>query len=278
MSYKIVVDSCCELPEELCGDERFQIIPLELFVGDYHILDDESFDQKKFLERVAASRVCPRSACPSPERYMEAYLADVERVYVVTISAKLSGSYNSAVLAANLYVEEHGEKKIHVFDSESTSGGELQLVLKLMELEEEGLSFEKIVEKVERYRSGVLTYFVLDNLETLRKNGRLSSVKALVASTLSIKPIMAGSRGQIVQKSQSIGMKKALARLGELVTAELKEARDRCLIISHCNAPERAELVKKLILAKNEFKRVIVLNTRGVNSMYANAGGVIVTA
>lgn len=278
MSYKIVVDSCCELPEELCGDERFQIIPLELFVGDYHILDDESFDQKEFLDQVAASRVCPRSACPSPERYMEAYLADAERVYVVTISAKLSGSYNSAVLAANLYAEEHGEKKIHVFDSESTSGGELQLVLKLMELEEEGLSFEKIVEKVERHRNGILTYFVLDNLETLRKNGRLSSVKALVASTLSIKPIMAGCRGQIVQKSQCIGMKKALARLGELVTAELKEARDRCLIISHCNAPERAELVKKLMLAKNEFKRVIILNTRGVNSMYANAGGVIVTA
>ena len=147
----------------------------------------------------------------------------------------------------------------------------LQDKLKLLELEEEGLSFEKIVEKVERHRSSVLTYFVLDNLETLRKNGRLSSVKALVASTLSIKPIMAGSKGQIVQKSQSIGMKKALARLGELVTAELKEARDRCLIISHCNAPERAELVKKLLLAKNEFKRVIVLNTRGVNSMYANA-------
>lgn len=278
MSYKIVVDSCCELPEEMQRDGRIQIIPLELFVEDYHILDDDSFDQREFLNRVAESKDCPRSACPSPERYMDAYLADAERIYVITLSAKLSGSYNSAVLAANLYEEEHGEKKIHVFDSESASGGETQLVLKLMELEEQELSFEEIVEKVERFRNGVLTYFVLDNLETLRKNGRLSSVKALVASTLNIKPIMAGFRGQIVQKSQCIGMKKALARLGELVTEELREAKDRCLIISHCNAPDRAELVKKLILAKNEFKRVIIMNTRGVSSMYANAGGIIVTA
>jgi len=213
VNYKIVVDSCCELPEEMRNDERFQVIPLELFVGDYHILDDENFEQKEFLEKVAESRECPRSACPSPERYMDAYLAEADRIYVVTLSAKLSGSYNSAVLAADLYREEHGEKRIHVFDSESASGGETQLVLKLMELEEEGLSFEEIVEKVERFRNSVLTYFVLDNLETLWKNGRLSSVKALVASTLNIKPIMAGFRGQIVQKSQCIGMKKALARL-----------------------------------------------------------------
>ena len=73
-------------------------------------------------------------------------------------------------------------------------------------------------------------------------------------------------------------MKKALTRLGELLVADLRDARDRCLIISHCNAPEKAELMKKLILAKTQFKRVIVLNTKGISSMYANDGGIIVTA
>ena len=72
-------------------------------------------------------------------------------------------------------------------------------------------------------------------------------------------------------------MTQALHRLVEMI-GERGETADKHLIISHCNAPERAELVKKLLLATNEFKRVIVLNTRGVNSMYANAGGVIVTA
>ena len=89
-----------------------------------------------------------------------------------------------------------------MFDSESASCGETQIALKIMELEEQGLDFETIVEKVEAFRSSVRTYFVLDNLDTLRKNGRLSAVKALVASTLSIKPIMAGCKGMILQKAQ----------------------------------------------------------------------------
>lgn len=278
MSYKIVADSCCELPEELLNDERLQTVPLELYVAGYHVMDDESFDQADFLSRVAESPVCPRSSCPSPECYVDAYRTDAERVYVITLSSQLSGSYNSAMLAVNLYHEEYGDKKIHVFDSESASGGETQLVLKIMELEAAGLSFEEVVEKTERFRSSVFTYFVLDNLETLRKNGRLSSVKALVASTLNIKPIMAGCKGKIVQKSQCIGMKKALARLGDLLAEDLKGAVDRCLIISHCNAPERAELMKKLLLERAQFRRVILLNTRGISSMYANDGGIIVTA
>lgn len=277
-SYKIVVDSCCELPEELLKDERLQRVPLELFVGDYHMMDDENFDQADFLSKVAASPVCPRSACPSPERYMDSFKTDADRVYVVTLSSQLSGSYNSAMLGAKLYQEEYGEKEIHVFDSESASCGETQIVLKIMELEEAGLPFEEIVEKTEQFRNHVFTYFVLDNLETLRKNGRLSTVKALVASTLNIKPIMAGCKGKIVQKSQCIGMKKALARLGDLLVEDLRNVGERCLIISHCNAPEKAELMKKLLLAKTRFTKVIILNTRGISSMYANDGGIIVTA
>lgn len=278
MSYKIVVDSCCELPEDLKNDKRIQTVPLELEVGDYHIMDDENFNQKDFLHRVAEYSGCPRSACPSPERFLNAYGGETERVYAITLSSQLSGSYNSAMLAKSLYGEEDGEKQIHVFDSESASGGETQIVLKIRELEEKGLSFGEIVEKVEQFRSSVRTYFVLDNLETLRKNGRLSAVKALVASTLNIKPIMASCKGKILQKAQCVGMRKALARLGEMLAAELQDAKDRCLIISHCNAPERAEFIKKLILAKTQFKRVIILNTKGISSMYANDGGVIVTA
>lgn len=278
MSYKIVVDSCCELPEDLRNDKRLQTVPLELEIGNYHILDDENFDQKDFLQRVAEYSGCPKSACPSPERFLAAYGGDAERVYAITLSSQLSGSYNSAMLAKKLYREEDRKKQIHVFDSESASGGETQIVLKIMEFEEKGLLFGDIVERVERFRSSVRTYFVLDNLETLRKNGRLSGVKALVASTLNIKPIMAGCKGKILQKAQCIGMKKALARLGEMLAAELQDAKDRCLIISHCNAPDRAEFIKKLILAKTQFKRVIILNTKGISSMYANDGGVIVTA
>lgn len=277
MSYKIVVDSCCELPKELLKDARFEIVPLQLEVGEYKIPDDENFNQAEFLRKVAECPTCPKSACPSPHQYMEAYHVEADHIYVVTLSSHLSGSYNSAILGKNLYHEKYGNKQIHVVDSESASSGETQIVLKLMELEEKGLPFEEIVERIETFRSSIHTYFVLDNLETLRKNGRLTGVKALVASTLNIKPIMAGDKGTIVQRGQSIGMKKALGKMADMIVSEVSNHSERRLMITHCNAPARAKLVRDMILAKVKFKECIIMDTRGISSMYANDGGIIVT-
>ena len=279
MSYKIVVDSCCELPEELKHDPRYEIVPLTLIVGDsYERLDDDGFDQKEFLQTVAECPVSPRSACPSPEKYMEAYRTDADHVYVVTLSSKLSGSYNSAVLGKNLYHETYGEKQIYVVDSRSASCGETQIAMQIARWEDEGMGYEEITEKIEKFTDGMHTYFVLDNLDTLRKNGRLSGVKALVASTLSIKPVMAGDQGSIVQLGQSVGIKKALAKMVDYVVRDVVDAEKKCLMITHCNNPERANSVKEQILSKVKFKDVLIMDTAGISSMYATDGGVIVTA
>lgn len=276
MSYKIIVDSCCELPESLHGDVRFERVPLTLEVGDYQILDDDSFNQKEFLQKVADYPKCPKSSCPSPQRFAEAYETDSDHVYCITLSSHLSGSYNSAVLGKNLYEEEHGEKAIYVCDSESASIGETQIAMKIMELEDLGtLTFAQIVTQIESFRSSLHTYFVLDNLDTLRKNGRLSGVKAFIASTLSIKPVMAGEQGIIVQKGQAVGIKKALARMVDLMASEGKELERKKLYISHCNCPDRAEYVKNLVLGKCQPLQIEILNTAGISSMYANDGGII---
>lgn len=276
MSYKIVVDSCCELPEELLRNGSFERIPLGLEVGDYQVLDDESFNQAEFLRKVAEYSKCAKSSCPSPERYMEAFHSEADHIYVVTLSSHLSGSNNSAVLGMNLYHEKYGDKPIYVVDSESASCGEAQIAIKLMELEEEGLPFETIVKKIENFRDELNTYFVLDNLETLRKNGRLSGVKALVASTLNIKPVMGADKGTIVQRGQSIGMKKGLGKMADMVVGEVKNPKEKRLMITHCNALSKAELVKDMILKKVAFKETIILDTAGISSMYANDGGVII--
>ena len=128
MSYKIAIDSCGELLDEWKNDGRIESIPLTLTVGGENIIDDENFDQKDFLKKVAACPECPKSACPSPERYMKAYECDAEHIYAVTLSAELSGSYNSAILGKNLFLEEQPEKKVHVFNSKSASGGQSLIV------------------------------------------------------------------------------------------------------------------------------------------------------
>lgn len=277
MSYKIVVDSCCELPEECKSDSHFEIVPLTLIVGDlYEKEDDSSFDQAEFLKAVAECPTCPKSACPSPERYMEAYNTEDDHVYVVTLSAQLSGSYNSAVLGSNLYHETYGDKDIYVVDSKSASCGETQVAMKIAELEEEGLSFDEITKRIEEFVRNMNTYFVLDNLETLRKNGRLSRVKALVASTLSIKPVMGADNGSIVQLGQSIGIKKALTKMVDNVIKDTSDTENKMLMITHCNNPERADFVKKQLEEKAKFKKIIIMDTAGISSMYANDGGVII--
>lgn len=277
MSYKIVVDSCCELPENYKNDSRFQIVPLGLEVGDYVIQDDENFNQKEFLQKVAAYPLCPKSSCPSPEKYREAYHDSAEEIYAVTLSSHLSGSYNSAELGKSLYGEKYGDKKIHVVDSESASCGETQLVEKIIACKEAGLNFEETVKAVETFKRQMRTYFVLDNLETLRKNGRLSSVKALVASTLNIKPVMVGNWGVIEQKGQAIGINKALAKMADCIVGDVAKPEERTLMITHCNCPERAEFMRGLMGKRASYKRILIMDTAGVSSMYANDGGVIVT-
>lgn len=277
MNYKIIVDSCGELTEEMKASGRYETASLEIELQGKHIVDDETFDQAEFLELVAESPECPKSSCPSPERYMEAYHCDAEHIYAVTLSAELSGSYNSAVLGRNLYEEEYGEKKIHIFNSRSASVGETLIALKAAECEEKGMSFEETVETVEAYIEEQHTYFVLETLDTLRKNGRLTGLKSVMATALNIKPVMGATpEGTICQLGQARGIKKALVKMVEQVAEDVKNSKDKILAIAHCNCRDRAEAVKNMILEKINVKDVIILDTAGISSMYAADGGVIV--
>ena len=277
MSFHIVADSCCELTVDMKKRGNIEIAPLTLEVGGESILDDETFDQADFLRRVAECPECPKSACPSPDYFRKSFLNGAERCYAVTLSAQLSGSYNSAVLGANLAQEENEDLKIHVFNSRSASIGETLIVKKIVECEEAGMSFERVVETVELYISTQHTYFVLENLETLRKNGRLSKTKALVASALKIKPVMgATSEGDIVQLDQARGINKALMKMVDAIVNDAQHVENKTLAISHCNCPERAEMVKEALLERLAVQDVFVLDTQGVSSMYANDGGIII--
>ena len=277
MSYKIVIDSCGELLDEWKQDPRFESVALTLSVDGVNIIDDETFDLADFLKRVAECPECPKSACPSPERYMRAFDCEAEHVYAVTLSAELSGSYNSAVLGKNLLQEDHPDRQIHIFNSKSASVGQTLIAMKIQECEEAGLPFEQVIETVDAYIEQQHTFFVLDNLETLRKNGRLSKVKALVASALKIKPVMGSTEeGAICQLDQARGMNKALVKMAQAIVEKTADSGQKTLAISHCNCHERAILLKNALEERMPIKKIVILDTAGVSSMYANDGGVIV--
>lgn len=279
MDCKIIVDSCGELTKAMKESGAFASAPLSMEVMERVIMDDERFCQEEFLRLVSESPKAPKSSCPSPEAYISLMTGGGSRIYIVTLSAELSGSYNSAVLAKQLYEEgeQYSGEKIYVFDSRSASVGETLIAMEIERCEKAGMSFEEVVDTVEAYIERQHTYFVLENLDTLRKNGRLTSVKALVASALNIKPVMGSTpQGMICQLGQARGMKKALSKMIDHVVNDCIRPQERILAISHCNCLERAKEVERLIREKLPVKDSFIIDTAGISTMYANDGGIIV--
>lgn len=277
MAYKIIGDSCTDLTNDLKNNMHVQIVPLSINVDDEIIFDDETFNQEEFLNKMEKSPNCPKSSCPSPDTYMELFEGD-EDVFVVTLSSNLSGSYNSAELAKKLYLDENPNKNIAIIDSKSASVGQTLIVKKIYEYAEEGKSFDDIVKLVELYRDEQKTKFVLENLDTLRKNGRLNSLQAIIVSALNIKPVMGSTpEGTICKVGQSRGIQKALSLMAKFIEEDAGNVKDKTLGIAHCNNFERAVFVKDEILKKLPFKDFLIVNTGGISTMYANRGGVIVS-
>ncbi len=276
MNFRIVGDSCTDfLPEDL-EKEYIVSVPLTITIGDTEIVDDETFDQKDFLQRVAEYPECPKSACPSPEMYMECF-EGADMVFVVTLSGQLSGSYNSAMLAKSMYEEQHPEVLIHVFDSESASCGQYLIARLIEQYALQGMAFADIVEKVTTFRDEMQTLFVLESLETLRKNGRLSKVKALAAAALNIKPYMKAEEGNILQVGQARGVKQAIGKMIDYIEQIGKYLEDKVIVIAHCNCLERAQFVKTKVMERYPFQEAIVIDTKGISSLYASDGGVILS-
>ena len=273
----ILADSCCDLSPELLKKTQAKIAPLTITIDDTHYVDDGTVDIPPYLAAMKASKNPVRSACPSPDLYAEDIRATEGDCFIVTLSAKLSGSHNAASLGVQLAQEDMPEKKVHVFDSESASAGETYIALMIHDLIAAGKSFEQIVE--EKIRS-MHTLFVLDSLDNLVKNGRISRTVALLANVLSIRLLMSDDgHGAIKNISKARGIKGALGQMVETCrkhTEGLAAASQR-LVISYCNCPERARQVRDMIREKcPAIGEIILTPTSALSSMYANDGGIVI--
>ena len=205
------------------------------------------------------------------------YFEKADEIYIVTLSSHLSGSFNSAELAKSMCLEKHPDKKIHVFDSKSASAGQSLIALEIQKRAINGLPFEQIVNEVTDFLNTMGTKFVLETLEVLRKNGRLSKVTAMLVNALNIKLVMTSDgNGEIAKTSQARGMKKAIQKMAEAIKEDAVDPENRTLFISYCNNKERAEFVKDAILSVLSFKDVLIAPTGGVSSLYAADGGIVV--
>jgi DegV family protein with EDD domain len=275
MGFKIIVDSCCDLTDEI--KERFNIstAPLSIDVGDQHFIDDETLDTEGLLNAMRSSSEAPKTASPGPNPFLDIY-RKYENSFVVTLSKELSASYQNAVLAKELLKEEAADKFVKVFNSFSASAGETMIAYKLGELIEAGLNRDEIIKKTEKYIDEMQTLFVLDSLDNLIKAGRMGRLKGKIASFFNIKPVLAGtSEGTITLIDKARGSKKAIRKLVDKIGERGENLEEKILGIAHCNALEKAEYIKQKAAEEYNFREIIIVETAGISTVYANEGGIV---
>lgn len=276
MEYKIVADSSCDLNDDLRGVMDVSLVPFKIDIDNSSFVDDENIDMSDLVSTMLASPNPVKTSCPSPGDFKETYV-DGDNVFVVTISKELSATYNSAILAKDMILEEMKDKFVHVFNSKSASVGETLTAIKIKECLDKKLSNSEIVEKVEAYIEEMKTFFISEDLSNLIKNGRISKTSGLIANVLNIKPIMkATDDGNIEAVEKIRGSKKAFKRLAEIIGETGVKFEERVIAISHANALEKA-LDLKENLKKYNFKDIIIVETKGLSTVYVNNGGIIVS-
>ena len=279
MGIRIIADSCCDLPGFYENDWGVSLIPLKITVDGATCIDDGSIDTTRLIREMKAASSSPSTACPSPSDYADA-MSGEDDVFVVTLSAQLSGSYQSARAGAEM---KRGSGRVHVLDSQSASAGEVLLVYNLLRLIKEGLGFSEIAVRIEKIAADMRTFFVLQSLDNLIKAGRIGRLVGQLASILHMRPIMGDDgAGNIMLLEKARGTKNAMRRMCELIieTAEkalaASPARDT-LVIAHCNCPERAQELREQVLCGSRIIRsVLVVPTGGLSTVYANDGGIVV--
>ena len=274
MKWKIVSDSCCDLmkKEVACDEVDFTTIPFILNIGNEEYIDDENLDVVKMISAMESCATACSSACPSPATWLDEY-ADAENAIAITISSNLSGSHNSAVIAKEMVTDQN--KNIAILDSRST-GPELVICIEeMVKLIKSGLSFDEVVAKANATLAQTKTAFALCSFDNLVKNGRMSRLTGFVARKLGMWGIgIASDQGTIAIKGKSRGPEKAISIIiGDMTERGFSGER---VVISHCKNESFAEKLKSAILEKWQSAEISLRETRGLDSFYAERGGIII--
>ncbi len=273
---RIVADSSCDLNEDLKKSLNVTLVPLTITVGQEHFKDDENLNVSKMMDAIEHCKEMAKSSCPSPHEFIDAF-KDAGSVFVVTLTSALSGTYNSAMLAKDLYLKEYGDKFIHVFDSKGSSVKETLIAVVIKAMIEEKRTEIEIVEHVNAYLEKQKFFFQLGSLDTMIKNGRITKLKGIIANALNIKPILyANELGEVELYENVRSEKKSIRKLVEIIGEHCDDFSDRILGISHCEAPEKAEILKAEVEARYNFKKIIIVPTAGLSSVYASRGGLTI--
>ncbi|MEG1608516.1 MAG: DegV family protein [Clostridia bacterium] len=278
MKYAIISDSACDLKNDYLKnkDIYFESIPFFVNVLDKEFEDTDNAPIDEMLTAFSATKELCVSACPSPQKFYEACLHS-DYSFIITITSKLSGSFNSACLAKTM-AEQEG-KKVFAIDSKATCGVQVQIIDKLVQLIESGISYEEICKQIAAFVERRNLVFVLKNFDNLIRNGRMKNFIAKIITALKITPLCVKSpEGEISMKDKIIGEKRLVPKVVDIINKSSENIAEIEVIISHCRADEQANEIKQMLLATNpNIKNIRIIPTQLLASFYALPQGIIIS-
>ncbi len=271
MDFKIVCDSTANLVE--LEKIPFSSVPLKIRTNEREFIDDEHVNIEEMLDHLKTYKGKSGTACPSPDEYVQAF-GDAKYVFCITISSRLSGSYNSARIAKDEYESTYPDRRVFVIDSLSAGPGLCLIAEKLEELITCSKEFDEICNEITGYQKSNALVFSLESLTNLANNGRVSHSVAKIAGILGIRLICkASDEGTIEPTDKARGDKKAIDTLFK----NMKKA-GFCggkVKIDHCFNLENAEALKNKIIEEFKNAKVKIGINRALCSFYAEKGGII---
>lgn len=272
MQYKIVSDSTADLLS--LSQVDFTSVPLKITVGDVTYVDDETVDLEAMEKQLREFKGRTCTACPSPSEYHAAF-GDADRVFCITITSTLSGSFNAAQVAAREYEEDHPDRKVFVIDSLST-GPEMALVIyKLEEMITSGMDYEDICREITHYLAHTRLMFVLQSIRNLANNGRVSPAVAALVGLLGIRIVgRASDHGDLQPTAKCRGDKRALSQL----IADMRSLgyEGGKVLIHHCGNLPGAQALKDNLAKLFPQAQILIDRARGLCSFYAEEHGLLV--
>jgi DegV family protein with EDD domain len=241
----IVLDSTADLPDAAERFANWRVVPLHVRFGDESFRDGVDLDADAFYERLRTSSVTPASAQPSPGEFLDCFRAldGYERILVLTVSARVSGTFASAEAAA----AEIGGDRVQVIDTETASASTGLLALAIQRRLERGTTDEEVDALVARYLRERGLLFTVDTLEFLQRGGRIGKARAFAGTLLHVKPILSIRDGEVEPIKRVRGERKAFAELAEALEAETRDEPAYRLGVAHAAAPERAAELEALV-------------------------------
>ncbi len=272
MKIRIVADSAADTLELYGAD--FASVPLKIITSHREYVDDETLDVEQMVEDLQQYSGKSSTACPSIGEWLEAF-GDADRVYCVTITSALSGSYNSARLAKQEYEAQHPERQVFVIDSLSTGPEERLIIDKLQELIALDYTHQEICAAITDYQQHTCLLFMLKSLQNLANNGRVNSLVAKAVGLLDIRMIgKASDQGMLELLDKCRSEKRALAAIISRINAIQQKVQS--VRIGHCCNEPAAVKLQEMILKEFASAKVEIYKLRGLCSFYAEKGGLLV--